>query len=347
VASLQGQRQAPRASPLRLATVDPDRDGHGPEATPIPPARAVVLGAVQGPTELLPVSSSAHLTLIPWLAGWEWKQEDPELRKSFEVALHAGAAAALLLGQRLVIAEELRTFDRRKGAVLALSFLPAAAFGVALERPIERRLGGPLPTAIGLLIGAAAMALADSKPQKRERGHAVAADGLALGLAQAAALAPGISRNGATLTAARWRGFTRQHANMLSRTVALPVIVAAAVLKGARLRRRGLPAAERTAFAAGTATSFVSTLASQFLIRLVERDSALWPYAAYRAGLAGVVLGRLWRSKRSRSTPAAALEPGDLASGDGSADGDSGARANGAPSRASDPARIDVRGRPA
>ena len=77
-------------------------------------SRAIVLGAVQGPTELLPVSSSAHLTLIPWLAGWDPDDRDPELDKSFGVALHAGAAAALLIGQRQVIAEELRTFDARK-----------------------------------------------------------------------------------------------------------------------------------------------------------------------------------------------------------------------------------------
>ena len=259
---------------------------------------AMVLGAVQGPTELLPVSSSAHLTLIPWLAGWEQDDRDPELQKSFEVALHAGAAAALLVGQRRVIAEELRTFDFRKASVLALSFLPPAICGLTLERPIERRLGGPLSTALGLLAGAAAMVAADRRPQRRDRGEVTPADGLALGLAQAAALAPGVSRNGATLTAARWRGFTRSHANMLSRTVALPVIVGAALLKGVRLRRRGIPKSERTGFVAGTAASFASTLGSQELIRLVERDSALWPYAAYRAGLAGVVLARLARRRR-------------------------------------------------
>ena len=102
------------------------------------------------------------------------------------------------------------------------------------------------------------MVIADRRPQVRDRGHATAMDGLALGLAQAAALAPA-SRNGATLTAARWRGFTRQHANMLSRTVALPVIVGAAVLKGSRLRKSGLPREARAGFVAGTATSFAST----------------------------------------------------------------------------------------
>ncbi len=74
----------------------------------IPARRAAALGIVQGPAELLPVSSSAHIVLLPWLAGWDWERLDPEVRKSFEVALHAGAAAALLLGQRRVIAEELR-----------------------------------------------------------------------------------------------------------------------------------------------------------------------------------------------------------------------------------------------
>ena len=73
-----------------------------------------VLGAVQGPAELLPVSSSAHLTLIPWLAGWDWDDAGPRAAKSFEVALHAGAAAALLIGQRQVIAEELAPSTRRK-----------------------------------------------------------------------------------------------------------------------------------------------------------------------------------------------------------------------------------------
>ena len=265
-------------------------------AAPLPARRAVALGIVQGPAELLPVSSSAHLVLLPWLAGWDWEAIDPELRKSFEVALHAGAAAALLIGQRRVIAEELRQFERRRAVVLALSFLPAAFVGYVFERPIERRLGGPRATAIGLLAGAAAMLLADTRPQQRGRGDATPADGLALGVAQAAALAPGVSRNGATLTAARCRRFSREQANLLSRTVALPIIVGASALKGARLARRGTSPQTRQALAIGVGASFASTLASQGLIGLVERDRALWPYAAYRAGLASVVLAKLQRS---------------------------------------------------
>jgi undecaprenyl-diphosphatase len=263
----------------------------------IPARRALALGVVQGPAELLPVSSSAHIVLVPWLAGWDWERVDPEVRKSFEVALHAGAAAALLLGQRRLIAEELRHFDAHRALLLALSFLPAALVGYALERPIEQRLGGPRATAYGLLAGAAAMLLADSRPQRRGRGEATAADGLALGVAQAAALAPGVSRNGVTLAAARWRGFSRDQANLLSRTIALPIIVGATALKGARLARRGTTPELRRSLALGATVAFASTLASQRLIRLVERDRALWPYAAYRAALAAVVLARLGRER--------------------------------------------------
>jgi undecaprenyl-diphosphatase len=256
----------------------------------IPARRAATLGVVQGPAELLPVSSSAHIVLLPWLAGWRWEAIDPEVRKSFEVALHAGTAAALLIGQRGEIAAELRSFDRHRALLLTLSFLPAAVVGYLFERPIERRLGGPRATAVGLLAGSAAMLAADARPQRRGEGKATPADGLALGVAQAAALAPGVSRNGITLAAARWRHFSRDQASLLSRTIALPVIVGATALKGVRLRRRGVAPELRRSMALGAAASFASTLASQRLIRLVERDRALWPYAAYRAALAAIVL---------------------------------------------------------
>ena len=261
----------------------------------LPVHRAIALGIVQGPAELLPVSSSAHIVLVPWLAGWDWDGIDPELRKSFEVALHTGAAAALVIGQRGTIAAEMRQFDGRRALLLGLSFLPAAIVGYTLERPIERRLGGPRATAYGLLAGAAAMLVADRRPQQRGRGDATPTDGLALGIAQATALAPGVSRNGVTLAAARWRRFSRDQANLLSRTIALPIIVGATGLKGARLARRGTTPEVRRALAVGIGASFASTLASQRLIKLVERDRALWPYAAYRIGLAAVVLAKLGR----------------------------------------------------
>jgi undecaprenyl-diphosphatase len=271
-------------------------DGSEPGDAPgLTVGRAALLGAVQGPTELLPVSSSAHIALLPWLRRWEWRAADAEARKSFEVALHAGTAAALLIGQRRVIAAELAAFDSRRAAVVVLSFVPPAIAGYGLERQIEGRLGGPGSIAAGLAAGAVAMVVADRRPQRRGPGDATGADGLALGVAQATALIPGVSRNGATLTAARAREFTREHANLLSRTVALPVIVGATLLKAVRLRRRGVPPDLGRAIGAGVAAAFASTLASQRLISVVERDRALWPYAAYRIALATLIVARMNR----------------------------------------------------
>jgi undecaprenyl-diphosphatase len=266
-------------------------------AAELPLREALALGVLHGPAELLPISSSGHVALVPWLAGWSYQELDADLRKAFEVALHAGTAAALLIGLRDEVEEAARGLDRRRLQLIVLSFAPAGALAFALERPIERHLGTPATTAAGLALGALAMALADRRPQWRTREQATAADALALGLAQACALIPGVSRNGATLAAARSRGFTREDANALSRHAALPLIAAATALKGERLRRRGLPPRLRAAFALGAGASFASTLASTWLIRQVERDRSLAPYAAYRLALAALVARRLRRAR--------------------------------------------------
>jgi undecaprenyl-diphosphatase len=259
--------------------------------------RALILGALQGPAELLPVSSSAHVSLVPWFAGWGVDDVDPESRKSFEVALHAGTAAALLIGQRRVVVGELRRLNGRRAMALALSLVPPAIVGYGLERQIERRLGGPGTIAAGLIAGSAAMLVADRTPQERAGDDVGAVDGLALGAGQAAALVPGVSRNGATVAAARLRRFTRRDANVLSRTVALPVILGATALKAVRMRRRGMDRRTTAAIASGAAASFASTLASQGLISLTDRDRSPWPYAAYRTGLAVAVLVKLARTR--------------------------------------------------
>jgi undecaprenyl-diphosphatase len=258
-------------------------------------AEAFWLGALHGPAELLPISSSGHITVVPWLLGWRYGELDPDLRKAFEVALHAGTAAALLLTLREEVDEAVRGLDRRRLVLIALSFAPPALVGFTLERPIERRLGTPGTVAVGLLAGSAVMAWADRSPQARGHEESGAADALWLGVAQACALFPGVSRNGATLAAARLRRFTREDANRLSRHVALPVIAGATALKGVRLASRGLPPGTGGAIAVGAAASFASTLGSTWLIRQVERDRSLAPYAAYRAALATAVLRRLAR----------------------------------------------------
>jgi undecaprenyl-diphosphatase len=274
-------------------------------ATPAPRDRlsigqALSLGALHGPAELLPISSSGHVALVPWLLSWDYVGLDDELRKSFEVALHAGTAAGLLITLRGEVNEAVRGLDGRRLRLIALSFAPPAVVGYTLERPIERRLGTPSTIAGGLILGAVVMAWADRAPQARRHEEADARDALWLGFAQTWALIPGVSRNGATLAVARLRHFTREDANRLSRHLALPVIAGATLLKGVRLSRRGLPPGTRVPFALGAGASFASTLGSTWLIRQVERDRSLLPYAAYRIALGSLVLARLRRRGSSR-----------------------------------------------
>ncbi len=275
----------------------------------LPVRHAVALGLLQGPTELLPISSSAHTTLVPWLAGWGYDELDDELRKGFEVALHGGTAAALTLLAGRELASDARRIWRSRPAVLVLALAPPALAGLALGPAIERELGGPLAIAVALAAGSAGMLAAElhargrrDRVRERDPGggpdadrrleEAVAGDGLAVGLAQAVALIPGISRSGATISAARWRGFARADAHRLSWTVALPVIAGAGLLQGLRLRRRGVPAGLRGAMAAGAGAAFCSTLAAGGLLGGRMRECPPAPFALYRGALAGLVVLR-------------------------------------------------------
>jgi undecaprenyl-diphosphatase len=263
------------------------------------PGEALAYGLLQGPTELLPVSSSGHLVLAPWLLDSDYQRLDPELRKAFEVALHVGTAAALVLVMRDEVIEAVTELDGRRAMLVVSTLAPAATAVLLFERQIERHAGRPVVVAAGLTAGAVAMLLADRRPGQRSRESATTADGAVIGAAQALALVPGVSRNGATLVAARLRGFDRQAAMELSMHAALPVIGAAALLKGVRLAKRGLEPELRRDFAIGMGGAFVSSLASARLVSHSRRARKLAPYAVYRLALAGVVAARL-RSRRTK-----------------------------------------------
>ncbi len=269
----------------------------GSRVDEFPVWQAVALGALHGPAELLPISSSGHIAVVPWLAGWNYQRLDDELRKSFEVALHTGTAVALLISLRREVEDAARGLSLRRMWLIGLSFAPPAVVGYRFERWIEQHLGTPPTVAVGLFAGALAMAAADRSPQERTHEEAGAADALWLGVAQACSLIPGVSRNGATLAAARRRRFTRVDANRLSRHAALPIIAGATLLKGVRLHARGLPAGAAVPFGAGALAAFVSTLGSTRLIRALERDSSLLPYALYRIALSGLIARRLLRDR--------------------------------------------------
>lgn len=264
--------------------------------------QAMALGALQGPAELLPISSSAHITAAASLLGWGYRELEPELRKSFEVALHAGTALALLISVRG------HKPDPRGALVVGLAGAPPALAGYVLEGQIERRLGSPATIAAGLLAGSMVMTLADLCRQRRYRADAGIRDGLWLGLAQACALVPGISRAGATRSAARLLRFHRADARLLSDEVGLPVLAGAALLKAIRLSRRGLEPELVPVFGAGVAGSFASTLACASLARRRTAPGRLLPYAGYRVALAGLLLLGV---RREPTAPGRAIRPAE------------------------------------
>lgn len=246
--------------------------------------QAVVLGLIQGPAEVLPVSSSGHLVLVPALLDWPYARLPADVRKSFEVALHAGAGLALLW----ILRRE--TSDAARDPVgTMLMTAPAAAVALALEDRIERKASDPRIAAIAMVVAGAALAAADAVPHREGVTPIHTGDKLAVGLAQAAALVPGVSRNGATLTAARALGFDPGTAARLSWQAGLPIIGGATALKLVRLWQRGLDRELRAPFAAGAATAFAATLAAAPLIR-VRRQRLV---AVYRVALGAFALHRL------------------------------------------------------
>jgi undecaprenyl-diphosphatase len=264
----------------------------------LPLRHALVLGLVHGPAELLPISSSAHTALVPALLGWPAAELPPEQAKTFEVALHCGAALGLIPTLRRELLDGLRRPD-----LLALSLAPAALVGYTLEGPIERRLSGTRAIAASLFMGGVAMALADLRgSETRHAADAEARDGLTLGLAQALALAPGVSRNGATLTAARLRDFRRKDAQALSWQVALPPILGAALLRGRRLVAEGLPPGLGPSLAAGATAALLSTLLCSPLLAPHRRARPLLPFALYRVALAALVISRHRQHRTTRRT---------------------------------------------
>lgn len=272
------------------------------------------------------MSSSGHLALVPRLLGWDCAELPGDVRKTFDVALHAGSAPALLVA--------LRSVGLGRPDALALTLLPPAILGLAFEDAIEQRLGTVESVATAQLVAGAALLGADLWAEARGRSGAAggrakragpsgaqreapdALDHLLVGLAQAAALVPGVSRSGAALTAARLRRLSRHASMHLSLRAALPVTVAAGALKAARMvgdaRRdeaRGRRACGdagggdmRAALAVGATAALGSALASLPLLRLVERRGGLRALACYRMGL-GVAALLLNRRNRASVGP--------------------------------------------
>ena len=263
--------------------------------------QALALGATQGPAELLPISSSGHVALLPALLGWSYAELDPDLRKAFEVALHVGGALGLVLALRRDLASELRLLTPQRAVRIAMTPVPAVIAGLLLRDAIERRFGSARSVAMAQILAGGALWAADRRPEARTERGLRHSDALAVGLAQAAALVPGVSRAGATLTAGRALGLDRRAAARLSREAALPVLAGAAGLEAVRLRRRGIPRALRPAFAAGAGAAFASAIMAAPLAHSLGAARSYAGFGAYRILLGSLALERLRRMRAARA----------------------------------------------
>jgi undecaprenyl-diphosphatase len=249
--------------------------------------QAIILGIVQGLTEFLPISSSGHLILVPWLFNWHFLLDNPGLNKTFDVALHLGTFVAVLVyfwrevGK--LIAAWVRSIGRRSLAdpmaklawLLIVSTIPAAIVGVVLESFIEDRLGKPWIIAIAMIVFAGFMYLVDHIAKlDRELDSLTWFDAVLIGCAQALALCPGVSRSGITMMTGMLLRLDRESAARYSFLLSIPVIGGAAAYKALEVAKDGLPAGTATPFAVGMVSAAVSGLAAiWFVLAYLKRHN--------------------------------------------------------------------------
>jgi len=242
---------------------------------------------VQGLTEYLPVSSSGHLIIVPWLFGWN--ELTPELSRSFDVALHLGTLVGAVIYFRADL-WRLATEQRRLGVLLGLSAVPAAITGAALESVVDEQLGAEWLVGVMLIVFGLVLAWADRLAGRRTAEEFGPRDALVMGLAQAAALQPGVSRSGATMSMGRKLGFDRDAAARLSFLMSMPIIAGALLYEGAGVvADGGLPPGLAPAFAWGVVTSGITGFIAVWgLLRLI-RTRSFTPFVSYRI-VAGVAI---------------------------------------------------------
>ncbi|MCY3785308.1 MAG: undecaprenyl-diphosphate phosphatase [bacterium] len=269
---------------------------------------AILLGVLQGLTEFLPVSSSGHLQIVTWLAGWQPFDGDPGLWTAFEVALHVGTLAGVLgfFGREVVglavsgarQAAGRRSAEGRRAWLLVLATVPAGVVGVAAGGALERN-EHIWVTGCTLVLFGVWLWWADRRSETRPDAALDGAGALALGAAQALALVPGVSRSGAVMTAARLRGHSRPESARLAMLMSVPVIAGAAVYKLIDLGGpAGIPTEARAAFIWGTVAAALSGWAAVALLVTLVRRVGFAPFAVYRAALGASVLALMAASFR-------------------------------------------------
>ena len=262
------------------------------------PFQALFLGIIQGLSEFLPISSSAHLTLAPWLLGWE----DPGL--AFDVALHLGTLIAVLWYFRMewlalikaafgiLTSGRVETPEKRRVVYLIIATIPGGIGGFLLQSRAESAFRNPQLIAIALIVMGLILWIVDKAvDQRRILGEMRWVDALLVGLSQVIALIPGVSRSGSTISAARGLRFDRESAAEFSFLMSMPIIAAAVIFEGPKALHEGGITNE---LMAGVAASAISGwLAISILMRYVSRHS-YGIFALYRVVLGIGVLAVLY-----------------------------------------------------
>ena len=250
------------------------------------PLEALLLGVVQGLTEFLPISSSGHLIVVPWLGDIQYLHHHPHFNKTFDVALHLGTLAGVVVYFRSEIVALVRGFfsflrkrraetaSERIAVYIAVATVPAAIVGAALQDTIDEKLGDPWQIAILLAVFALLLGWADRRPQQRDMERMSMRDAIVIGASQALALMPGVSRSGITITAARALHLERDTAARFSFLLLVPITAGAVLVKGLGVAKDGLPHGAAGPTLIGVAASAITGyFAIAFLLTYVRRHN--------------------------------------------------------------------------
>lgn len=265
---------------------------------------AIILGIVQGLSEFLPISSSGHLIIVPWLFGWNDFASNIAAERAFDAALHLGTLIAVLFYLRRELQLYVRdgvlaVFVRSKRATVhgrlawlfVVSSLPAAIAGGIGDAWITERLGKPWLIGCSLIIFGVILLWADRQSGRRDVESFSSRDAVTLGMAQILALNPGTSRSGITITAARRQGFSRDAAARVSFLMSVPVIAGAVAYKLLKLASDGMPDGLLVPMIVGIAVSGISGWLAMWGMIRVLRTRSFAPFVIYRIVVGLAILG--------------------------------------------------------